>query len=172
MVMDIPFQFDSYEEAWLVLDSNVPGHIQLQGYGRPQYTNVAYPWEGRESLVPPQIPKEFNPVGSYVKYFDFEKDTSFERTYISFQGVETAFYVWLNGHFIGYSEDKVEYIKSALLPATVKAVVMLDTASAKVYVAPEQLSLAIGRGGQNARLAAKLTGCKIDITGDSLEIEV
>jgi len=73
---------------------------------------------------------------------------------------------------IGYSEDKVEYIKSALLPATVKAVVMLDTASAKVYVAPEQLSLAIGRGGQNARLAAKLTGCKIDITGDSLEIEV
>ena len=73
---------------------------------------------------------------------------------------------------IGYSEDKVEYIKSALLPATVKAVVMLDTASAKVYVSPEQLSLAIGRGGQNARLAAKLTGCKIDITGDALEFEV
>lgn len=73
---------------------------------------------------------------------------------------------------INYSEDKVEYIKSALLPATVNAVVMLDTASAKVYVDPEQLSLAIGRGGQNARLAAKLTGCKIDITGEPLEVEV
>ena len=99
---------DFYKEDFctdLWADITVPGHIQLQGYGRPQYTNVAYPWEGRESLVPPQIPKEFNPVGSYVKYFDFEKDTSFERTYISFQGVETAFYVWLNGHFIGYSED-------------------------------------------------------------------
>lgn len=72
---------------------------------------------------------------------------------------------------INYSEDKVEYIKAALLPATVNAVVMLDTASAKVYVDPEQLSLAIGRGGQNARLAAKLTGCKIDITGDPLEAD-
>lgn len=72
---------------------------------------------------------------------------------------------------INYSEDKVEYIKSALLPATVNAVVMIDSASAKVYVDPEQLSLAIGRGGQNARLAAKLTGCKIDITGDPLPLD-
>ncbi len=72
---------------------------------------------------------------------------------------------------ISYSEDKTEYIKSALLPATVNLVVMIDTASAKVYVDPEQLSLAIGRGGQNARLAAKITGCKIDITGDPIEEE-
>jgi len=83
----------------------VPSHIQLQGYGKPQYTNIPYPWEGRESLVPPQTPKEFNPVGSYVKFFDFEKNTAYKRTYVSFQGVETAFYVWLNGHFVGYSED-------------------------------------------------------------------
>ena len=101
-------QADFYKEDFCTdswADITVPGHIQLQGYGKPQYTNIAYPWEGRESLVPPQIPKSFNPVGSYVKYFDFEKSSSFERTYISFQGVETAFYVWLNGHFIGYSED-------------------------------------------------------------------
>lgn len=99
---------DFYKEDFCVdnwASVTVPGHIQLQGYGKPQYTNIAYPWEGRESLVPPQIPKSFNPVGSYVKCFDFEGDPSFKRTYISFQGVETAFYVWLNGHFVGYSED-------------------------------------------------------------------
>ena len=99
---------DFYKEDFCVdnwASVTVPGHIQLQGYGVPQYTNIAYPWEGRESLVPPQIPKSFNPVGSYVKCFDFEGDPSFKRTYISFQGVETAFYVWLNGHFVGYSED-------------------------------------------------------------------
>ena len=101
-------QADFYKEDFCADswgDITVPGHIQLQGYGKPQYTNIAYPWEGRESLVPPQIPKNFNPVGSYIKIFDFEKDSSFEKTYISFQGAETAFYVWLNGHFIGYSED-------------------------------------------------------------------
>ena len=97
------YKEDFSVENWAQI--TVPGHIQLQGYGVPQYTNIAYPWEGRESLVPPQIPKKFNPVGSYVKFFDYEKDDSFKRTYISFQGVETAFYVWLNGHFVGYSED-------------------------------------------------------------------
>ncbi len=99
---------DFYKEDFSVdnwAQITVPGHIQLQGYGAPQYTNIAYPWEGRESLVPPQIPKKFNPVGSYVKFFDYEKDDSFKRAYISFQGVETAFYVWLNGHFVGYGED-------------------------------------------------------------------
>jgi len=83
----------------------VPGHIQLQGYGAPQYTNIPYPWEGREHLVPPQIPEKYNPVGSYVKYFDIDSRFLGKKTYISFQGVETAFYVWLNGSFIGYSED-------------------------------------------------------------------
>ena len=97
------YKEDFSVENWAQI--TVPGHIQLQGYGVPQYTNIAYPWEGRESLVPPQIPKSFNPVGSYVKFFDYEKDDSFKRTYISFQGVETAFYVWLNGHFVGYGED-------------------------------------------------------------------
>lgn len=86
-------------------DISVPAHIQLQGYGKPQYTNIPYPWEGREDLVPPQIPCGYNPVGSYVKFFDMESDSLGKETYISFQGVETAFYVWLNGCFVGYSED-------------------------------------------------------------------
>lgn len=83
----------------------VPGHIQLQGYDKPQYVNTQYPWEGHEQLVPPQIPQKRNPVGSYVKFFDVDKELLGKETFISFQGVETAIYVWLNGEFVGYSED-------------------------------------------------------------------
>ena len=86
-------------------DIIVPGHIQLQGYDKPQYVNTQYPWEGHEQLVPPQIPKKRNPVGSYVKFFDVDKELLSKETFISFQGVETAIYVWLNGEFVGYSED-------------------------------------------------------------------
>ncbi len=83
----------------------VPGHIQLQGWGRPQYVNTQYPWEGHEQLTPPQIPQKYNPVGSYVKFFDVDDSLFGKETYIKFNGVETAFYVWLNGEFIGFSED-------------------------------------------------------------------
>ena len=86
-------------------DIKVPGHIQLQGYGKPQYVNTQYSWEGQEQLVPPQIPQKSNPVGSYVKFFDVDRTLLGKKTYISFQGVETACYVWLNGEFVGYSED-------------------------------------------------------------------
>ena len=84
---------------------NVPAHIQLEGYDRCQYINTMYPWDGREDLRPPQVSTEYNPVGSYVKYFNLTPSLSNKRVFISFQGVETAFYVWLNGEFIGYSED-------------------------------------------------------------------
>ncbi|MBR4101693.1 MAG: DUF4981 domain-containing protein [Oscillospiraceae bacterium] len=86
-------------------DIIVPGHIQLQGYDKPQYVNTQYPWEGQESLVPPQIPQMRNPVGSYVKFFDVDASLFGKETFISFQGVETAIYVWLNGEFVGYAED-------------------------------------------------------------------
>ncbi len=83
----------------------VPGHIQLQGFGKPQYVNVQYPWEGMENLIAPEIPKMYNPVGNYVKHFDLDEALRGKDVYISFQGVETAFFVWLNGEFIAYSED-------------------------------------------------------------------
>lgn len=83
----------------------VPSHIQLQGYDKPQYVNTQYPWDGQEQLVPPQIPQKRNPVGSYVRFFDVDKALLGKETFISFQGVETAFYVWLNGELVGYSED-------------------------------------------------------------------
>mgnify|MGYP003302198563 CR=1 FL=1 len=83
----------------------VPGHIQTQGYDGCQYINTMYPWDGREFLRPPMISEEYNPVGSYVKYFEVAEELKGKEISISFQGVEIAFYVWLNGTFIGYSED-------------------------------------------------------------------
>ena len=83
----------------------VPGHMELQGYGQIQYINTLYPWDGRAELRPPQIDWEDNPVGSYVRIFDLSPGLRGKRVCISFQGVEQAFYVWLNGHFVGYAED-------------------------------------------------------------------
>ncbi len=68
---------------------------------------------------------------------------------------------------VTYSEKPEEFIRSALAPATVRDVVLEDERQARVYVAPDQLSLAIGREGQNVRLAARLTGFKIDIKGEN-----
>src|SRR5699024_5312097 len=101
-----PKQF--YEQYFdcSVWDSiQVPGHIQLQGFGTPQYVNTMYPWDGHEDLRPPEISKTDNPVGSYVKSFHISKQMKHKPLFISFRGVETAFYVWLNGEFVGYSED-------------------------------------------------------------------
>ncbi len=84
---------------------DVPGHIQLQGWGECHYVNNQYPWEGHEQLLPPQIPQRSNPVGSYVCFFDTDTALLGKRTFLSFQGVETAMYVWLNGQFVGYAED-------------------------------------------------------------------
>ena len=64
---------------------------------------------------------------------------------------------------IRYSDDPVEYIREALSPAEIDRVILEDEHSARVIVRPDQLSLAIGKEGQNARLAARLTGYKIDI---------
>lgn len=83
----------------------VPGHIQMQGYDKCQYINTMYPWDGVEELRPPHISEDYNPVGSYVNFFEVKDELKNKRIYISFQGVETAFYVWLNGSFVGYSED-------------------------------------------------------------------
>ena len=86
-------------------DIQVPGHIQLQGYGRCQYVNIMYPWDGRETVTAPDIPVKENPVGSYVTYFDVDEALLGKEIYLSFQGAESAIYVWVNGTFVGYSED-------------------------------------------------------------------
>lgn len=86
-------------------DIEVPSHIELNGYGRCQYINTMYPWDGLADIRPPFTDKENNPVGSYIREFELEDSLKGKRQFISFQGVETAFYVWLNGTFIGYGED-------------------------------------------------------------------
>jgi len=83
----------------------VPAHIQMQGYDTPQYVNTQYPWDGLERIVPGQIPKRHNPTASYVKYFEVPAQMRGESVFISFLGVESAFALWLNGQYVGYSED-------------------------------------------------------------------
>ncbi len=100
-------------------DIRVPAHIQMEGYDAPQYANVQYPWEGHEDIHPGEIPEHFNPVASYVKYFEVPEEIQGKRLFISFQGAESGIALWLNGHFVGYSEDSftpsefelTEYVK-------------------------------------------------------------
>ena len=82
----------------------VPSHVEMNGYGQIQYINTMYPWEGKEMLRPPMIPS-VNPVSQYIRYFDLEDCMENERIILRFEGVESAMYVYLNGEFVGYSED-------------------------------------------------------------------
>lgn len=86
-------------------DIRVPAHIQMEGYDAPQYANVQYPWEGREEIQPGEIPTQFNPVASYVKYFEVPETMKGKKVFVSFQGAESGIALWLNGTFVGYSED-------------------------------------------------------------------
>ena len=100
-------------------DIYVPAHIQMEGYDIPQYANVQYPWEGHEEIHPGEIPEKFNPVASYVNYFTVPETMRGKRLFISFQGAESGMALWLNGAFVGYSEDSftpsefelTEYVK-------------------------------------------------------------
>ena len=97
-------------------DIRVPAHIQLEGYDRPQYANVQYPWEGHDEIKPGEIPSWHNPVASYVKYFEVPDNMKGRRIFISFQGAESALALWLNGSFIGYSEDSFTPSEFELTP--------------------------------------------------------
>lgn len=85
-------------KTWVPID--VPGHWQLQGYGRPHYTNVVFPFP----VCPPHVPTE-NPTGTYHRGFELppEWDDS-HQIRLRFDGVDSAFYLWLNGTQIGYSQ--------------------------------------------------------------------
>lgn len=82
----------------------VPSNLEVLGYGQPQYVNIQYPWDGSEETGL-KTPLRDNPVACYVKHFTLDKGLSGKRVILSFQGVATAMYVWLNGTFVGYSED-------------------------------------------------------------------
>ncbi|MFV8223753.1 sugar-binding domain-containing protein [Faecalibacterium hattorii] len=86
-------------------DIHVPAHIQMEGYDIPQYANVQYPWDGREEVQPGEIPQRFNPVASYVKYFELPESMQGKPVHIEFEGVESGMALWLNGSYVGYTED-------------------------------------------------------------------
>lgn len=98
------FEKDEYDaKSWG--DIRVPAHIQMEGYDVPQYANVQYPWDGREDVRPGEIPQRFNPTASYVKYFEIPQEMKGKELRLSFQGVESGMALWLNGSYVGYSED-------------------------------------------------------------------
>lgn len=98
------FEKESYDcRPWE--DIRVPAHIQMEGYDIPQYANTQYPWDGREALWPGEIPERFNPVASYVKYFEVPENMQGQEIRIVFEGVESGMVLWLNGVYVGYSED-------------------------------------------------------------------
>jgi len=78
----------------------VPGNWQMYGYGRPIYLNVRYPFKKN----PPLIQNDYNPVGMYRTEFEVPSGWRDRRIIIHFDGVESAFYIWLNGEKIGYSQ--------------------------------------------------------------------
>ncbi len=86
-------------------DIKVPGSWQVQGYDYPIYTNVTYPWTGYENPAPPQAPTVYNPVGHYRRNFTLPDHWAERRVRLHFEGVESAFYVWVNGVYVGYAED-------------------------------------------------------------------
>ena len=95
---------DFYKPAFDVSgwkEITVPGNWQFQGYDIPIYVNIKYPFK----KDPPYIPAEFNPVGSYRRTFTVPQGWDGRQVFLHFAGVESAFYVWVNGTRIGLGKD-------------------------------------------------------------------
>lgn len=78
---------------------SVPGVWQMAGYDRHQYTNIRYPFP----FDPPYVPQDI-PCGAYVHTFSYQKDEKAPKAFLNFEGVDSCFYVWLNGVYVGYSQ--------------------------------------------------------------------
>ena len=89
-------------------DIKVPSCIQMEGYDKPHYTNVAYPWDADEAIEPREIPAGFNPVASYVRYLTFPESMKGQRIILHIEGAESAAAVWLNGSFAGYAGNSFD----------------------------------------------------------------
>ena len=102
---DKPFAFARAEfdaSGWT--DVPVPSSWQTLGFEAPIYANVQYPWEGNERLHPPFAPTEFNSCGCYRRNVTIPEGFLKERAVLSFEGVESCFYLYVNGTCVGYSE--------------------------------------------------------------------
>jgi beta-galactosidase len=100
---DRPFDFyqPGYDDSgWDEIP--VPSNWEVQGYGVPIYVNIKYPF-GRAN--PPYIPHDNNPVGSYRTKFQIPAEWDGRQVFLHFAGVESAFYLWVNGNKVGYSQE-------------------------------------------------------------------
>ncbi|MDF2686303.1 MAG: hypothetical protein K0S55_1484 [Clostridia bacterium] len=121
--LTVPENFPENIDEILTWDEiNVPGNWETQGYGEPIYTNMHYPWSyygkenekhiiyshtdksGRGAPNPPYVPKE-NPTGLYFRTFSISPNWIENEIYIEFGGVETVYYLWINGKPVGFSKD-------------------------------------------------------------------
>lgn len=84
---------------WFAID--VPSCVEMRGFGIPIYTNIRFPHQKN----PPHIGTEYNPVSAYRTTFTVPAGWQGRPVFIRFEGVYSAFYLWLNGHYVGYSED-------------------------------------------------------------------
>ncbi len=92
------FREDFNDQQWN--DIQVPSNWEIQGYGIPIYTNIRYPYDISEL----HAPREWNPVGSYRRIFDVPAEWNKRQVFINFDGVQSAFYLWINGKYVGYSQ--------------------------------------------------------------------
>ena len=83
----------------------IPGVWELNGFGDPVYLNIGYAWRGRYKNNPPTVPVENNHVGTYRKFIQIPAEWKGERVIIHFGSVTSNLYLWVNGKFVGYSED-------------------------------------------------------------------
>ena len=95
---------DFDDRSWAEIP--VPSNWQLQGYDKPIYLNTRYPW-APEHPDPPTIPPDYNPVGSYRTTFEVPAAWAGRRVFLHFAGVNSAFHLWVNGQWVGYSEDSM-----------------------------------------------------------------
>lgn len=96
---------DFDDGGWDSID--VPSCIEMRGFGVPHYVNTRYPHANIQPLIRDRLATNlvFNPVSSYRTHFNVPSDWKGRRTILRFDGVYSAFYVWVNGKFVGYSED-------------------------------------------------------------------
>ncbi len=102
---------DFYKEAYDAggwADINVPSNWEMHGYGTPIYTNITYPFRNNPPFIQPKEgytnEKEPNPVGSYRRAFNLPENWEGKEVFLHFDGVYSAFYVWINGRKVGYSQ--------------------------------------------------------------------
>jgi beta-galactosidase len=100
----INFFKPDYEDAgWDLM--NVPAMWELNGYGDPIYVNVGYPWKSQAKVNPPNVPIENNHVGSYRRIVDIPQNWNGKQVIAHFGSVTSNIYLWVNGKYVGYSED-------------------------------------------------------------------